>query len=141
MNNLSKSFVDAGADLIIGHGAHQLGEIRKIDNTWVIYSLGNFMFNSWSTYYHDSSIPYSMISALHIKEIREGDPQITLRLYPIFTNNNITNHSGYFVSKKEFNEVTEIILSKSSQPEVLRAKMKSGKDKYGYFLEMNVNHS
>ena len=141
LNMQSSSFADAGADLIIGHGAHQLGEIRKIGNTWVIYSLGNFMFNSWSTYYQDTAVPYSLIAALHFKEVPGSNPDIYLRLYPIFTNNNLTNHNGRFVSDHEFDIVLNIILSKSIQTEFLKKEIKVNKDKYGNFFEIKIDNS
>ena len=44
--DLAKSYVDAGADLIIGAHPHVLQGIDYIDNVPVFYSLGNFWFNS-----------------------------------------------------------------------------------------------
>lgn len=43
---LAKKYIDAGADLIIGDHSHCLQGIDYIDGVPVIYSLGNFWFNS-----------------------------------------------------------------------------------------------
>lgn len=48
-NFLQKSFarlaVDSGADLVIGHHPHVIQEIEKYRNKYIIYSLGNFIFD------------------------------------------------------------------------------------------------
>ena len=46
---MGHEFVDAGADIIIGHHPHVDQEIEHYGNGWIIYSLGNFVFDqSWS---------------------------------------------------------------------------------------------
>jgi poly-gamma-glutamate synthesis protein (capsule biosynthesis protein) len=40
----ARSFVDAGADLIVGHHSHVLQGYEKINGSFVFYSLGNFAF-------------------------------------------------------------------------------------------------
>lgn len=42
--------IDAGADVIIGHHPHVPEEVERYGAGWIIYSLGNFVFDqSWST--------------------------------------------------------------------------------------------
>src|SRR5690606_27941309 len=43
---LARRIVEAGADLVIGSGPHMLGEFEKLDGRWVLYSVGNGVFNS-----------------------------------------------------------------------------------------------
>lgn len=46
---LSKLLIDAGADLIIGHHPHWTQPPELYQNKWIIYSLGNFVFDQmWS---------------------------------------------------------------------------------------------
>jgi poly-gamma-glutamate capsule biosynthesis protein CapA/YwtB (metallophosphatase superfamily) len=46
---LGQQLVDAGADVVIGHHPHVDQEIERYNNGWIIYSLGNFVFDqSWS---------------------------------------------------------------------------------------------
>lgn len=41
--------IEMGADLVIGHHPHVKQEIERYKNGWIIYSLGNFIFDqSWS---------------------------------------------------------------------------------------------
>lgn len=37
--------VDAGADLVIGHHPHVIQDLEQYKNSWIIYSLGNFIFD------------------------------------------------------------------------------------------------
>jgi len=39
------SLVDAGADMIVGHHPHVVQEVEKYKNSWIAYSLGNFIFD------------------------------------------------------------------------------------------------
>lgn len=46
---IGKKIIDAGADVIIGHHPHVAQEIERYGKGWIIYSLGNFVFDqSWS---------------------------------------------------------------------------------------------
>jgi len=43
---LAHALVDAGFDLIVGHGAHTVQPVGRIRGVPVLYSLGNFVFNT-----------------------------------------------------------------------------------------------
>lgn len=46
---LGQQFIDMGADVIVGHHPHVDQEIERYGDGWIIYSLGNFIFDqSWS---------------------------------------------------------------------------------------------
>lgn len=42
---IARALIDAGADLIIGHHSHVVQEVEKYKNSWIAYSLGNFVFD------------------------------------------------------------------------------------------------
>ena len=45
----ARSAIDAGADLVIGHHPHVVQTVEKYKNGYIIYSLGNFVFDQmWS---------------------------------------------------------------------------------------------
>lgn len=44
-SRLARQLSDAGFDLILGHHPHTVQPVEKINNTWVIYSHGNFLFD------------------------------------------------------------------------------------------------
>jgi len=41
----SKAVIDAGADLVVGHHPHIIQPIEKYKQGWIVYSLGNFVFD------------------------------------------------------------------------------------------------
>ncbi len=45
MRQLAKSYVDAGADIVVGHHPHVVGKTECINGRPVVYSLGNFLFD------------------------------------------------------------------------------------------------
>lgn len=42
---LGRAFADAGADLVIGHHPHVVQEVEEYKDSWIAYSLGNFVFD------------------------------------------------------------------------------------------------
>ena len=42
---LGRALIDAGADLVIGHHPHVVEEIEEYGGGWIVYSLGNFVFD------------------------------------------------------------------------------------------------
>lgn len=43
----SKMAIDAGADLVLGHHPHVVQPLEKYNNGWIVYSLGNFIFDQY----------------------------------------------------------------------------------------------
>ena len=41
-----RAFIDAGADLVIGHHPHVIQGVEQYGNGWIAYSLGNLVFDS-----------------------------------------------------------------------------------------------
>lgn len=42
---IAHELIDAGADMIIGHHPHVVQEVEQYKNGWIVYSLGNFIFD------------------------------------------------------------------------------------------------
>ena len=42
---IARTLIDAGADLIVGHHPHVVQEIEQYKGGWIMYSLGNFVFD------------------------------------------------------------------------------------------------
>lgn len=40
-----RAFIDAGADIVLGHHPHVIQPIEQYSNGWIAYSLGNFIFD------------------------------------------------------------------------------------------------
>ncbi|MFH0769992.1 MAG: CapA family protein [Candidatus Peregrinibacteria bacterium] len=136
---LAERFLDAGADIVIGHGAHRMQEVAFLKHHWVMYDLGNFVFCSWGRYKKLNSPPYSFIAALHITPTPDkNDFTLSVHLYPIFTDNSRTDFQPRFVTAEEFEEVWNILLTQSDQIDILRTQMHSGQDQYGHYFELPV---
>jgi gamma-polyglutamate biosynthesis protein CapA len=41
----AKTAIDTGADLVVGHHPHVLQPLKRYKNGWIVYSLGNFLFD------------------------------------------------------------------------------------------------
>ena len=134
---MARELIEAGADLIIGHGAHMMQEIEYYRGKWIVYSLGNFVFNSQGRYERYGVDPFSLIASLELTE-GEGRRSWKLKLYPIFTDNRITRYQGYFLEKKDFDKALGILEKKDSSGS-FKAKAVSGRDQFGYFMELPLN--
>jgi hypothetical protein len=105
------ALADAGADLVLGHGAHCFQEIERINRTWVFYGIGNFVFNSPGRYRKFNAPPISLIAQLQVK-----NSQLTLKLYPIFTSNLETHYQCRFATENEFRTTLGLLNRISPNP-------------------------
>lgn len=87
MRAMAEQWIDAGANLIIGHGSHTLQGIESIKGVPVCYSIGNFIFNAPGRYAQFDCAPYSAIT--HVDFSLQGP--LSLRVYPIVTDNRSTH--------------------------------------------------
>ena len=134
---LAQALIDAGANLVIGHGAHMLQEVEQYRGRWIIYNLGNFVFNSSGRYQKNNMDPFSLVARLDVAEKKDAII-LSLRLYPIFSDNLITNFQPHFVTDEQFRRVQELLLHRSSNEGHLRNTMGTGEDKFGRYLIFDV---
>lgn len=107
-SRLAQRFVDIGADMILGHGPHMMNELSKVDGVWVIYSLGNLIFNSEGEYERRGLQPYSLIAELELS--RQGQAiQGKLNLYPIVSCNQMTQFQPTFTDSNQFEQVVGML--------------------------------
>ena len=90
--------------MVIGHGSHMFQEIEKFKGKWIIYSLGNLVFNAPGRYQKKNIHPYSMVAMFDINE-QGNNSVINLKLYPILSDNHETNYQPRFVNSKEIKTV------------------------------------
>src|SRR5699024_8448901 len=101
----AKALSEAGADLIIGHGAHMMQEIERFDQTLIVYSIGNGVFNSDGEYNQRAVPPYGFLAQVNIGE------KLKLRLYPMYTNNLKTYWRPRFVNETEKDHIDLLLQS------------------------------
>ncbi len=100
----AEDIVSAGADLVVGHGAHMIQEIEVIGSRSVFFSLGNFMFLSNGRYKKLQAPPYSAVLWLEIPVGRDSPKLLEARLYPIVTDNLRTDFRSRPVDSHEFDD-------------------------------------
>lgn len=94
-NKLAAILIQAGADLIIGHGAHTIQPVQIINQKPVVFGIGNAVFNSNGEYEKHNALPFGCIARLDLSKD-------LLRLYPIYTNNLKTFWQPYPVNAEDF---------------------------------------
>ncbi len=135
-NRLAGELLDAGIDLILGHGAHMLQEVEWRDGRWVVFSLGNFVFNTPGRYEKLNAPPFSLLAKL-VAELNQGCLAVFVRLYPIVTDNMTTDYQSRFVTDGEYLQVRELIEARSASP----GPMRFGRDETGCYLELPIHQS
>lgn len=135
---MGQAIVDAGADLVIGHGAHALQEIESYKGRWIVYSLGNFVFASPGRYESQGAPPYSLIASLRL-DGKDGSVSKALRLYPIFSNNLVSHYRSRFVTGEEFEEIRSMLAEHSPIPQGFDTAVAAGEDRYGHYLEVHLS--
>lgn len=95
---IAKRLVEAGADLIIGHGPHAIQPIEQVNDVDVLYSLGNFVFNSNGEFdTHPDALPYGMITQLTLE-----DDRLFIQARFIYAENHKTKWQPFVVTQEDF---------------------------------------
>ncbi|MHC3125228.1 CapA family protein [Acinetobacter sp. GN11] len=122
---LADILTKAGADLVIGHGAHTIQPIKVISQKPVVFGIGNAVFNSNGEYTEQNALPYGCIARLDLSKDR-------LRLYPIYTNNLKTFWQPYPVNEDDFSEASSYMTSLLTPENYYAAQ-----DDLGFYVEMS----
>ncbi|MBW2273248.1 MAG: CapA family protein [Deltaproteobacteria bacterium] len=108
---MAHDLIDAGVDMIIGHGAHMLQEVERYRERWIIYSLGNLVFLSKGRFSSTGAPPYGLAMEMVLDEVG-SEVAAKFRLYPLFSDNRITGFKPRFVTQSEFDEVRTLLLDR-----------------------------
>ncbi|RMG23067.1 MAG: CapA family protein [Bacteroidetes bacterium] len=122
---IAREVMAAGADLLLGHGAHLMQEIEAFDeHRWICYGMGNLVFNSPGRYQKSGMKPYSFAALVKIRGYHQGRWQYQLQLFPFFCDNKLTNYRSRPLSGTEFEEMQALLLERSQlkPQELLRVK-------------------
>ena len=119
-----------------------LQEIEQYKGKWIIYGLGNFVFNSPGRYQKRNAKPYSLAAMLNIREIT-GRFRLTLQLYPIFSDNLITNYQPRLADSQHLQEIRELLMSDNAGARRTTRMPGSSKDEIGWHftLDLGTAHS
>lgn len=92
------AFIDAGADLVIGHHPHVLQGIERYGNGLIAYSLGNFLFPAREEAFRDSAV-------LSVRVSEESDQLLEAMAYPV----RLGRASGHAPARAEHRERRNIL--------------------------------
>jgi hypothetical protein len=132
----ARALKDAGVDLVVGSGAHMMQEVEYDGDQWIFYGIGNFLFNAGGRYAANHAPPYSLPLVVDFSMVNDH-LQTHLRVYPIVSDNKLTNYQPRFVTDTELRAVNEILAGRSRWNEADRAAVKSGRDGIGCYLEFS----
>jgi hypothetical protein len=123
---IAEKAVDAGTDIIIGHGPHIPLGVEHIKGKIVVYSLGNFVFNTTGIDLDASGkSPYGIVARLSV-----DTRSVLLKLYPIYAHNMNTFFTPCPVDEQQFKEFLQNFLGFK--------KFAPAKDELGYCLEKDL---
>ncbi|MBZ0170402.1 Capsule biosynthesis protein CapA [Candidatus Methylomirabilis lanthanidiphila] len=129
----AKNLLAAGVDLVLGHSAHRMQEVERVEGRWVVYSLGNFMFGSPGRYAELHSPPFSLVAMLMFRVV-DRQLQPFLKLYPILSDNLQTGYRPRLVNETEFADVVQLLRQRSSSHDLMR----TGVDNLGSHLRLEL---
>lgn len=71
---LARALAESGADLVVGHHPHCLHGVERRDRTWILYSVGNFVFHTLGPDQLSLSRPYPpyRLDSLSSRQARES---------------------------------------------------------------------
>lgn len=133
MEEMNADFLGSGADLVIGHGAHRMQEVLFTPSGTTVFSIGNFVFNSPGRYRSHEAPPYSFVARLELM-LDDGGASGCLRLYPILSDNRITDFRPRPVTASEAKEVQALLRSRADSDGEFDAAIALDKDERGWHL-------
>jgi hypothetical protein len=137
---LARALIEGGADLVLGHGAHMAQELELYQGRWIVYSLGNFVFNSPGRYKKmqaGGAHPYSWVAMLDV--YADGARHsMHLRLYPLVSDNLITGYQPRFLGAEEADSFFSLIEARS-RPHAPTGHFVYGDDDVGPYLQLPLD--
>lgn len=108
-----RALIDAGVDMVVGHHGHMLQEIEYYRDKWIVYGLGNFMFNSRGRFdQYPDAVPFGLALELSFDDRRSGVIP-SAKLYPILADNKVTNYQPRVASPPEAARAFDAMLGRS----------------------------
>lgn len=107
---ISKKLIESGADCVVSHGTHTIGQMELLMGKPVFYSIGNFVFNSPGGYVKKSALPYSGVLFFEAR-IVGGSIDFFPYVAPIFSDNKASSFRPRKISEIECKEIEGTVLS------------------------------
>ena len=105
---------------------------------WIVYGLGNFVFNTIGRYGdRKDDVPFSFVGRLDVRERTDGHA-LSLRLYPIYSDNRVTGYRPRHLDQEEFDLLQRRLSKRRPEWEKLRSEYEVGEDDLGLYLELPI---
>lgn len=139
---LAHRFLNRDYDLVLGHGGHAMQEVHRKQQRWVVYGIGNGNFNSggrWQRYEEENGIlPFSFWAMLEVHH-QDDRRRVTLKLYPVYSNNKATGFQPGPVSAADFSRVVETLSNRTVRPwRFDNPARDTGEDDLGHFMSLDL---
>lgn len=138
---LAEAMVQAGADVVVGHGAHSFQEIELRHQALVAYGIGNFVFLSRGRYARAGAPPYSIALRLDF-EAQGAGIQASAVLYFLASNNETTGYQPRLLEGREFSRAADLLLGSGGLAPEARARIRRavafGRDRVGSHLRIDL---
>jgi len=119
---LGRAMIDAGADLIVGHGSHAFQAAERYADRWILYSIGNFVFLTGGRYERKGCHPYSLAACLDLTAAPDG-LAARLRLYFIASDNRVTHYQPRLLEGAELEAAVQLFLTGETVDRTTRAAL------------------
>jgi poly-gamma-glutamate capsule biosynthesis protein CapA/YwtB (metallophosphatase superfamily) len=133
---IATAVLAAGADAVIGHGAHTIQEIERLAGKTVVYNIGNFLFASRGRYEQFDVMPYGFAALLRFSTSAESRFVVDARLYAIATDNRVVEYQPRPATDAEFASLRRALMARSDAHFAKWAQ--PGKDSLGPFFEIRL---
>jgi poly-gamma-glutamate capsule biosynthesis protein CapA/YwtB (metallophosphatase superfamily) len=129
---IGRALIDGGADIVIGHHGHAMQEIERHNGKWIFYGIGNFMFNAPGRFDENPNVPpFGLAVELNINSKGDATP----RLYPINSDNSLTDYRPTFANPKQAAKAF-VTLLKQSKIDLNAAGITTGTDNIGTYMQL-----
>ncbi len=109
---LGRELIDAGADMVIGQHAHTLQEIERYQDKWIVYGIGNFLFNAPCRYAKYRKVkPFGLVAQLSFGRDPKAPPAV--RLHPFLSDNRKSSYQPRPATLEETRTIVSAIQSRS----------------------------
>jgi hypothetical protein len=133
---MGRALIEAGADLVLGHHGHNFQEIERYRGKWILYGIGNFLFNSLGRFKEFGNLPpYGLGVELDFPP--GGSGEILARLYPLLVDNTRTNYQPHIPAAAEARQALMTLLERS-ELSLGRSKLDLAADALGPHLVLTI---
>lgn len=133
---LAHRMVEAGADLVLGHGTHSYQAIERYRERWIVYSLGDGVFLGPLPQPPADGHALSLAAEL---TARDRSPQrLALKLRFLLSDLRKTEYVPRLLRPAEFEQAERELLARSIDPAEPTLPLRHGHDVQGDYLEIEL---